>query len=893
VLHPGTIVASYELVRPIARGAAGAVFLARDLKLGRRVAIKFLVSTDSTVTRRFLLEAQATARCIHENIVVIHEVGAWQGIPFMVLEYLDGPALSAVMSTVPLSLARALELIVPVVRALGCAHRANIVHRDLKPDNVIVTRTGAVKVVDFGIAKLFHRATTMDDGRDQDALEAVDAVAAVSGTLSGPGLVVGTLPYMAPEQWRGLNVDARCDLFAVGVILYRMLTARHPSGGFTPRGLRDMALSPHPYPSIGAISPQLPEEIVRIVDRCLRKLPAERYGSADELLVELETLSQRARPAGSTEECPYQGLSQFTAQDSARFFGRNREVTAAVTLLRRASVLTVVGPSGSGKSSLVLAGVAPALRGSLSPYEVVSLRPGRAPLVALAEAWKPLLGERRAAGSPGAVISEAKLLAEPGSLGVALREYCHARGASLLLIVDQFEEVFTLAHRDQVRRAFIDSLLAAADDVSSPVRLAITLRSDFLHRVAEHPWLTEVVSEGMLLLTPPDQTTLREALVSPLALVDYAFEDEELVDEILQALEHSHVPLPLLQLVGTRLWEHRDRKQRCLSRQAYYLIGGVNGALAGQAEDVLAGLSSSGRKLVRAILLRLVTSQGTRAVVDRDDLLAMSPEASAVLTSLVHARLVVIHDDDGSVELIHEALIDQWPALRSWVEESRQDSALRDRLVGAARQWAEAGQPAGLLWTGDALNEIQGLLAHDVPLGLREREFARASEALATRAARRRRWIVTAALVALATVAGTAIIALAAVRRAEGLAQHQAAIAKGEAGRARDAEHALSEKIVQLETKERQRLAAEKAAAANQRIADERKTEVERSQSDLEVALREAQQAQHAAERAAQRAHELAARERALRDKLSEALARERKQVEELRRQRGKIEQRL
>jgi eukaryotic-like serine/threonine-protein kinase len=914
-LGAGTIVASYELVRPIAKGAAAAVFLARDLKLGRRVAIKFLVSSDEALARRFLVEAQATARCIHENIVVIHEVGSWQGLPFLVLEYLDGPALSSVLAEAPLPLSRVLELIAPVVRALGCAHRADIVHRDLKPDNIIVTRGGAVKVVDFGIAKLFQGEAR--EGHGESGEELAEEPGGEPGvgndllggelyeTLSGPGMVVGTLPYMAPEQWRGEAVDVRCDFFAVGVILHRMLTGQHPSGavgsvGLTPRGLREMALAEQPYPSIAGVAPGLPSAAVQLVDRCLRKAPGQRPASAEELLAELEALARSSPPGragvGAAEACPYPGLAQFTAQEAARFFGRGREVTAALALLRRSSLLAVVGPSGSGKSSLVHAGVAPAWRAAAGG-EVISLRPGRSPLQSLVEAFGAVAMESREGGA--ARLSAARLLAEPGALGVMLRERCHARGTSLLVIVDQFEELFTLPGRsdpspsDEARRAFANALLGAADDVSSPIRLALTLRADFLHRVAEHGWLAQAVSEGMLLLTPPDRSTLRAALVGPLDQTGYQLEDEELADEIVAALEASAVPLPLLQLVGSRLWDHRDRQARRLSRQALRELGGVHGALAGQADDVLAGLSPAGRKLVRALLLRLVTAQGTRAVVDRADLLAMSGEAPAVLGSLVQARLVVVHEDDATVELIHEALIEQWPALRGWMLESREDAVLRDRLAGAARQWHEAGRAAGLLWTGEALADIAALRAHEVPMGAREREFAAASTAVATRAARRRRALVSGALIALAVVAVAAMVALAAVRRAERVAQEQAVLAGEEATRARAAERSLSEKIGQLEAKERERQAAEEAAAASRKIAEERRGEVARSQGELVGALAEARVAQRSAEAAAQRSKELVAQERGLRQELALALARERKRVEELRQQRSKIEQRL
>ncbi|MEZ4362026.1 MAG: protein kinase [Kofleriaceae bacterium] len=876
-LQAGVLVRSYELVRPIASGAVGSVFLARDLRLGRRVAIKFLISSDPGIGRRVLVEAQATARCVHENIVVIHEVGSWQGMPFIVLEYLDGPALSAVLRGGSLSVARALELIAPVIRALGCAHRAGIVHRDLKPDNVIVTRAGTVKVLDFGIAKLFHSDLLAEH-------ESVDPMTHEGyETLSGPGRVVGTLPYMAPEQWRGQEVDARCDLFAVGVILFRMLTGQHPSGSFAGKVLRAAALSPQEYPSLARVAPTLPPALVALVDRCLRKAPEDRFPDADALLAAIEaTIDElrsqaRSRPA---EECPYLGLSQFTAADAGRFFGREREVTAALSVLRRSATLAVVGPSGSGKSSLVLAGIASSLRGGLHGYDTISLRPGRAPLASLLEVV------RRHAGAAGMALTQERLQREPGALGVVLREVCQARRTSLLVVIDQFEELFTLASSEAIRRPFIDALLAAADDVSSPVRLALTLRSDFLHRVAEHPWLTEVVSEGMLLLTPPDRTTLRAALVGPLTQVGYALEDEALGEEILGELEASAVPLPLLQLVGTELWSQRDRQRRQLSREGYREIGGVHGALAGQADKVLAGLSRAGRALARSMLLRLVTSEGTRAVVDRADLLAMSPESGTVLATLVSARLVVAQEDDESVELIHEALIEQWPALRGWIQESRDDVALRDRVAGAARQWVDAGRPSGSLWSGDALAEVRALRTREVALGAREREFLDASHALANRSARRRRVAVTAALVALALVAGTAVVGLAAVRRAEGEARAHAAMAVDEARRAQLAERSLSEKIAQLERKERERAQAEREAADSREIAEQRRGEVERGRVELEAALVEAQAA-------ARRASRLAEDERRLRESLADALARERGRVEELRRQRSKIEQSL
>ncbi|NPC86341.1 serine/threonine protein kinase, partial [Pyxidicoccus fallax] len=155
--RPGTRIHHYELIRELGSGGMGTVFLARDTRLGRRVAIKFLHTTDPDVTRRFIREAQATALCSHENIVIIYEVGEFQGSPYMVLEFLQGQPLNKLIKgSQRLPPARAVELMVPVVRALACAHERKIVHRDLKPDNVIVTDSGGIKVLDFGIAKVLQ-----------------------------------------------------------------------------------------------------------------------------------------------------------------------------------------------------------------------------------------------------------------------------------------------------------------------------------------------------------------------------------------------------------------------------------------------------------------------------------------------------------------------------------------------------------------------------------------------------------------------------------------------------------------------------------------------------------------------------------------------------------------
>jgi serine/threonine protein kinase len=216
-IDAGMRIGQYEFIRELGAGGMGTVYLARDLRLGRRVAVKFLQSKNHDMTRRFILEARATATCSHENIVIIYEVGHYKGNPFMVLEYLHGQPMSQVAkSNMKLPPARVVELMLPVVRALVCAHEKGIVHRDLKPDNVFVTESGSVKVLDFGIAKVVQGkaepsapvSLPLDIGVDESN----------AGEKTQANAVVGTVKYMSPEQWGiGVDVDHRTDIWSVGI----------------------------------------------------------------------------------------------------------------------------------------------------------------------------------------------------------------------------------------------------------------------------------------------------------------------------------------------------------------------------------------------------------------------------------------------------------------------------------------------------------------------------------------------------------------------------------------------------------------------------------------------------------------------------------------------------
>jgi serine/threonine protein kinase len=253
----GGRIAQYELIRPLGRGGMGAVHLARDTRLGRLVAIKIVRDRELISAERFRVEARATARCVHENIVVIHDIGEHAGHLYLALEYLSGVTLKqwlearrARAEASPLPLDRAVQIALPVVRAMVCAHEHGIVHRDLKPSNIMMTDSGVIKVLDFGVAKLFGAGEPAGaEGATHSSPDSSDDGAAPAGRdLTEAGLQVGSGYYMSPEQRRADDVDHRADLWAVGMILYELCAGRHPLRGPAWRNLAEVADLDVPMP---------------------------------------------------------------------------------------------------------------------------------------------------------------------------------------------------------------------------------------------------------------------------------------------------------------------------------------------------------------------------------------------------------------------------------------------------------------------------------------------------------------------------------------------------------------------------------------------------------------------------------------------------------------------
>ncbi|HLZ42730.1 MAG TPA: protein kinase [Candidatus Sulfotelmatobacter sp.] len=277
-LVAGTRLSQYEILSPLGAGSMGEVYRARDSRLERDVAIKVLpelVSADPERLSRFETEAKAAAALNHPNILAVFQMGTYFGTPYLVTELLEGRTLTEILRRAPVTLRKAIHYGVQIAHGLGAAHDKGIVHRDLKPDNLFISKDDRVKILDFGLAKV---------------LQPKDGIASAAPTLTLPGVAMGTIGYMSPEQVRGLATDHRTDIFAFGAILYEMVMGKRTFERPTSADTMSAILNEEP-PSLTQISPETPPALERVIRRCLEKNPERRFQSAADLAFALEALS--------------------------------------------------------------------------------------------------------------------------------------------------------------------------------------------------------------------------------------------------------------------------------------------------------------------------------------------------------------------------------------------------------------------------------------------------------------------------------------------------------------------------------------------------------------------------------------------------------------------------
>ena len=674
--------------------------------------------------RRFDQEARAVAALNHPNILTVFDVGAHvaagetavgaaaAAIPYVVVELLQGETLRELASRRAPTQRQVLGWAVQAAQGVEAAHAKGIVHRDLKPENVFVTTEGRVKILDFGLAKQADRLTA--ESAETTASSPTDA-----------GQVVGTVGYMSPEQVRGLAVDPRTDVFSFGVLLYELLGGRHPFRRETTIATLTAILEERPA-ELSTLGRGITPAVSGIVRRCLEKGREERYGSAHDVRVALEAVL--AAPAGSAvlqeveERSPYPGLTSFTEKDSVFFFGREQEAKALWERLRARPLWGVIGPSGAGKTSFVRAGI---VASRPEGWAAIVCTPGAAPFRGLGQALVPELA--------GDVEAMQRLLSvDDPAVAFDLVSRWRKGHAEALLVVDQFEELFTL-NPSEVQERFaglLGRLVREAD-----VHVLLSFRDDFLMRCADHEPLARVF-ESLTPLPALSAEGLGRALVEPAKARGYRFEDDALVGEMVTSVEGARSALPLLAFAVSRLWEKRDREKKVLTRAGYEEIGGVAGALAQHAEATLDRIGSTREPIVREIFRTLVTSQGTRSVAEREEVLSLFPERKAVeevLGELIDTRLLTSYEVDGAegqsrhrVEIVHESLLRAWPRLVRWQAQDEEGALLRDQLKQAAHLWEEKGRTCGSPVDGDGVPGVRAVAgpvpgcAHRARRGLRD-----------------------------------------------------------------------------------------------------------------------------------------------------------------------------
>ena len=438
----------------------------------------------------------------------------------------------------------------------------------------------------------------------------------------------------------------------------------------------------------------------------------------------LDRFDSELAPEIPDKLCPYRGLNAFNEEDDSIFFGRQNTIKEMVEKVSQESFLAVVGPSGSGKSSIVRAGLLPALRkGDMKdnwvfvPIFVPSSRPLANLIVALNRAASSSPDEFDQPIDQGEALTvtdadTAVFIDKP----TALLELVQQRfKKDILLTIDQFEEVFTLCDNESTRRAFVDNLLALANESSANHRVIVTMRVDFEPKLALYPELQEMFGKGILRLTPLTAADLRQAIEEPAKQIGLKFE-EGLIDNLLNDILGEPAALPLLQFTLLKLWEDRDHNR--ITWDSYRQLGGGRQALANSADEFYNDLIPEDQTTARRILLRLVrpgegmevTSQRMRRV----DLYSNSDAADRidrVLQKFIDARLLRLTSGptpyDDQVEVAHEALVRNWPTLVAWLEDERESIRQRRRLTTAAERWNELGCTPDLLLRGVELDEAQ------------------------------------------------------------------------------------------------------------------------------------------------------------------------------------------
>jgi non-specific serine/threonine protein kinase len=694
MLRPRSQIGRYTIRQRIGAGGMGDVYLAFDPNLERPVAVKVLsdeLSGDAKRLARFAREAKAASALNHPNIITVHDFAEHDGIHFLVTEYVDGRTLREWAGEGRAALVEVLDVMAQAASALAAAHAAGIVHRDVKPENLMLRPDGLVKVLDFGIAKL---VAARAGGGAHDQTE--------------PGTVLGTRRYMSPEQAVGAVVDARSDVWSLGVVVYELVAGRPPFDAPTPMGIMMDIVGREPEP-LGTVAPETPESVRGIVARALSKEPGERYATAAEMAV---ALTRVARDLGQGGGGAYEvrtrapGASSFPTEVAApptnlpprapALVGRGRELAEVTAMLGTPAVrlLTLTGPGGTGKTRLAIE----------AAHELADTFVDGAFAVDLS-----MLAD---AELLAAHVAQAFGLKEvPGvSLADALGQYLASR--RLLLVLDNFEHLLSGA-------TLVARLLAAAPGVTA----LVTSRAP-LHLSAEREYAVEPLEVPVFTSLPPLDELGRapavELFVERARAVKPSFaltaDNARAVAEICQRLDGLPLAIELAAarvkvLAPAAMLERLDNRLKILTGGARDLPGRqqtMRGAVAWSYDLLDEGERALFSRL--AVFAGGATLGAAEAVCGWDGLDVLDTVSSLVDKSLLRQR----DDEDGEarftmLEVVREYALEQ-------LEASGEAAAVRLEHARYFQRFAVAASPGirgadQAVWVGRLAREDQNLVA--------------------------------------------------------------------------------------------------------------------------------------------------------------------------------------
>jgi DNA-binding SARP family transcriptional activator/WD40 repeat protein len=680
--EPARRLRGYRVVDELARGRHGPVCLAVQPGVEREVVLRSFaadVADHPDFIRGFPALVQHVARIDHPHVIPIQDFWREPGAAHLVTRYVRGGTARDLLAKGPAPVERVTAIVEHVAGALDAAHHVGLAHGALDAGEVLFDDDGNAYVDGMGVVAMLDGLAGAD-GPDRFA------VAAASDQRSLADLARHALTGEATGASGLLVSTARPELLALDGVFARA-TAADPADR---------------YPDIVAFA----RSFARAVGR---PTPPARLAVGN----------------------PYKGLRAFAEADAGEFFGRDRAVAEVAGRLAERRFVTVVGASGSGKSSVVRAGLVPLVRaGAIAGSEhwyVATMTPGSDPF----GAWDDALGQIAAGGS-GAAITSAR-----HGIATSLRRAVPG-GGDVLVVVDQLEELFTLVADETVRRAFIDGLIAALEADGSPLRVVATLRADLYDRPLGHHRFGGLVAGGAVPLVGMSASELERAIVGPAERAGVTF-DGSLVAELVAAVADRPGSLPLLEFTLTELFDRRE--SAAVTLDDYRRIGGLTAAIGARAEDVYRSLEGNAQDASRLLFLRLVAVGGEHPDLRRrttrrelQGIAALGAEADRLLDAFGAARLLTFDRDpatrEPTVEVAHEALLRSWPRLAGWIAEEGHGLEIRSDLTVAGGVWDREGRRDADLYRAARLAAVEAWAAdHPGDLTAPEREYIDASAA--------------------------------------------------------------------------------------------------------------------------------------------------------------------